>query len=106
MTTDTLVMPNTPLTKKVVTAIDDSSSDDLLAALLQPTMALSPGNAASSRNLLGRKRGAGLVILPSDILKCAYYIFDAEVLILNHPKSVGKNYEPVIHALCVRQSAR
>lgn len=106
LSTDTLMTSFTPPKKKLAATIDDSSSDDLLAAVLQPTMEVSTGSAASSRYLLGRKRGAGLVILPSNNLKCAYFIFDAEVLILNHPKSVGRNYEPVIHALCVRQSAR
>ena len=67
------------------------------------------------RNLLGRKRGSGLVALPANIsyeentsssTQGACFEFNAEIMILNHPSSVGVDYEPVVHALCVRQSAK
>ena len=72
-------------------------------------------NASYVRHLLGRKRGSGLVALTTS-LNCientlcdsqgACFEFNAELMILNHPSFVGVDYEPVVHALCVRQSAR
>ncbi len=76
-----------------------------------------PEESSSScvRHLLGRKRGSGLVALPTN-LNCientvcttqgACYEFNAQIMILNHPSFVGVDYEPVVHALCVRQSAK
>jgi len=95
----------TPQKKKLGSTIEDNSSDDLLASTMLSSGS-SPASGSVNRILLGRKRGAGLVILPSEITTRAHYTFDAEVLILNHPNSVGKNYEPVVHTLCVRQCAR
>ena len=72
-------------------------------------------NSSYVRHLLGRKRGSGLVALTvsSNCIEntlCnsqgACYEFNAELMILNHPSFVGVDYEPVVHALCVRQSAR
>ena len=73
------------------------------------------GTSSYVRHLLGRKRGSGLVAL-TDNMNCVHSIFcvtqgacfefDAEIMILNHPSFVGVDYEPVVHALCVRQSAK
>ena len=78
----------------------------------------------SSRYLLGRKNGVGLVLLNHDIDTTSppstfvdpysyvshspfiCYEFDAYIQIIKHHKQVGLNYEPVVHALSIRQSAR
>lgn len=36
----------------------------------------------------------------------AYWEFEAELLVLNHPSKIRVNYEPVVHVGCVRQSAK
>jgi len=58
-------------------------------------------------SLLGRKRGQGLVLLSKDAENArGYFEFRAEVLLFNHPNTIGLNYQPVILSGSVRQSAR
>ena len=48
----------------------------------------------------------GMVLLPSSSFPTACWTFTAELLIVNHPSEIRINYEPVVHAENIRQSAR
>ena len=48
----------------------------------------------------------GMVLLPSSSNPIACWTFTAELLIVNHPSVIRINYEPVVHAENIRQSAR
>lgn len=89
-------------------------------------------NSSNNSGTIARKRitAAGLVLLPlsysvsvppttvagnttvvdatiATATATAYWEFEAEVLLLNHPSSkIRINYEPVVHIGCVQQSAR
>lgn len=53
-------------------------------------------------------RRTGMVLLASNALRrpAACWEFLAELLVLNHPSAIRLNYEPVVHAENVMQSAR
>ena len=48
----------------------------------------------------------GMVVVHPDVAPRALRDFEAEILILHHPTTIKRNYQPVIHAGNVRQSAR
>ncbi len=47
-----------------------------------------------------------MVLVDASLAPVASREFEAEVLILHHPTTIKVNYEPVIHARTVRQTAR
>mmetsp|Transcript_28384 Transcript_28384/g.37119 ORF Transcript_28384/g.37119 Transcript_28384/m.37119 type:complete len:574 (-) Transcript_28384:328-2049(-) len=48
----------------------------------------------------------GLVIVEPSLLPTGVFEFDAEVLLLHHPKGVAPDYQSVVHANTIRQAAK
>jgi len=58
-----------------------------------------------SRKTLKKDVRKGMVLVSAALNPSACYDFDAEVLILHHPTTIAPNYQAMIHAGSIRQTA-
>ena len=52
-----------------------------------------------------RDLNRGMVLMPSDAEPQAVREFEAEVMVLNHPTTIGEGYEPVVHLETIGEAA-